>query len=104
MSDNGQNPFTAPRSTIPIVGQAFELKGWFPTVLIVCHCEAKAPVMIVGTKNASFCSGCKRAYQVGGVKFDARTNELNVQVITHMPREVTEQQGEQPSEKAALPS
>ena len=61
---------------VPIIGQPFTLKNFFVTVQIVCNCEAKEPVLLVGN-SISQCPGCRRAFQMqeiqanpgGGLQF-----------------------------------
>lgn len=60
---------------MPTVGAPYELRGWFPTILIVCGCGAKEPIMIVGQKQIGQCKACKRAYQLQSLAFDAATNK-----------------------------
>ena len=74
-------------STIPIVGQPFKLKGWFPTVLITCLCQPHGePVMLVGTAPGQ-CPQCQRAYVVGQVNYDATTNHLQIGIGLVRPPE-----------------
>jgi hypothetical protein len=48
---------------IPIVGQPFLIKGWYPTVLLVCNCEAREALML--PRGAAVqCPGCKRLYTI----------------------------------------
>lgn len=68
--DNGHKPalaFKAP-SGIAIIGAPFTIKSWFPTVLLVCNCEGKEPVMIP-RGGAAPCPACKRLYTIQQVVF-----------------------------------
>jgi hypothetical protein len=64
---NGHPPALAfapkPSDSIPIVGQPFTIKGWFPTVLLVCNCDAKEALMIPRGGGAQ-CPGCKRIFSI----------------------------------------
>lgn len=70
---NGQKPALAfraqPGSQIPIVGQRFSIGGWFPTVLIKCHCGAHESVM-VPSGGASACPSCQTVFSVQSVRGD----------------------------------
>lgn len=63
--DNGQKPPLAfnPPGGIPILGQPFVIKGWFPTVLLGCNCGAHEAVM-VPRGGASQCPACKRVFSI----------------------------------------
>jgi hypothetical protein len=66
---NGHGPLTFnKKQAVPIVGQPFSINGWFPTVLLTCHCEAKAPVMIPRGAAAQ-CPGCKKLYTIQQIAF-----------------------------------
>lgn len=49
--------------------------GWFPTLNLVCNCEAKQPMLVVGFSNVSTCPHCGRGFQLHGVRQDVRTGE-----------------------------
>ena len=67
MSGNGRAPIAFPPAAIPIVGQPFTLKGWFPTVVIVCNCgEAHEPILLVG-EGPQACPACKRTFVIAHV-------------------------------------
>lgn len=68
---NGHKPALAfkPANNISIVGQPFTIKGWFPTVLLVCNCEGKEPVM-VPRGGAAMCPACKKIYSIQAVRGD----------------------------------
>lgn len=55
-----------PAPDIPIVGQPFTLRDWYPTLLLVCNCEAKAPLIVSRTPGQ--CAGCKKLYSVQGMQ------------------------------------
>ena len=60
-------PLAFPPSTLPIIGQRVELKSWFPTALITCHCgEHTEPILLVGL-TPSPCVRCQRSYVIGEV-------------------------------------
>ncbi len=62
---------------VPIIGQPFTFKAWFPTVSITCGCEAKESVLIVGQAIAA-CAACGRGYKVQQIQFDAATGQMNI--------------------------
>jgi hypothetical protein len=72
MSDNngnGRSPLAfQPKNSIPIIGQPFEIRGWFPTVLLVCNCDGKHPVMIPRGAAAQ-CPSCKKLYTIQQIAF-----------------------------------
>jgi len=77
-------PFT-PRSAIPIIGQAFVLKGGFPTVLGQCGCEAKEPLLLVGGAP-NMCPSCKRTFVVQRFIYDPSGQiQAEVGVLQHAP-------------------
>jgi hypothetical protein len=82
-----QNVATMHMGNVPIVGQPYQLKHWFPTVQIVCNCEAKEPLMLVGTTSLTACPACKKAYQIAALTFDRRTNKFEVILAMGTPRE-----------------
>lgn len=68
---------------IPLVGQPCTILTWFPTLSLVCNCEAKQPLLVVGIGNVAECPKCGRGFQLHGVMFDVRTGkpphfELNI--------------------------
>lgn len=78
MNDNGNGhkpalAFKAPAG-LPIIGQPFTIKAWFPTVMLVCNCEGKEPVM-VPRGGAAPCPACKKLYSIQQV---AMTPDGNV--------------------------
>lgn len=69
-NDNGHKSplaFKAPAG-VPIIGQPFTIKSWFPTVMLVCNCEGKEPVMIP-RGGAAPCPACKKLYSIQQVQF-----------------------------------
>lgn len=76
MSNNGKGPIPfAVKEDIPIIGQPLTVITWFPTVSVVCNCEAKQPVLLVGLGNLSVCPKCGRGFQLFGVTLpDLRQN------------------------------
>lgn len=65
-------PFPA-APAIPIVGQPCTVVAWFPTLNLVCNCEAKQPLLVVGFGNLTVCPACKRGFMLQAVKHDSRT-------------------------------
>lgn len=78
MSDHNGNghkralAFSPPKG-IPLVGQPFTIKGWFPTVLLTCNCEGKEPVMIP-RGGAAQCPACKNIYTIRQIQAPAGVN------------------------------
>ena len=69
MGDNGHKPALAFKGpAVPIIGQPFTIKSWFPTVMLVCNCEAKEAVMIP-RGSGSQCPGCKKVYTIQQLAF-----------------------------------
>lgn len=52
---------------LPIVGQPFIVKGFVPMVQIVCNCEGKEPVLLIGNGIAQ-CPACSRRFQLQGIQ------------------------------------
>lgn len=61
------NPIQFKKPALPIVGQPFTLKSWFLTISIVCNCEAKEPVLLIGNAIGT-CQACGRRWQQQGMK------------------------------------
>lgn len=81
------SPIPFPSNSVPIVGQPFTFKSWFPTVQIVCNCEAKEPVLLIGN-GAHECPACHRHFIVAKVEYDVQTGKLNIGVaIVSMQQE-----------------
>src|SRR5262245_21921683 len=69
-NDNGngnRDPLQFPKASLPIVGQPFTMKAWLLTVSIVCNCDAKEPVLLVGQLVAQ-CRACGRQFQHQGLR------------------------------------
>ena len=85
-----------PTVNVPLVGQPCTVKGWFPSVLIHCNCEAKEPMMIVGLGGVAQCPACGRGFTVTEIHHDARTGDGRVgisQVVVNPPAEAIAQNG-----------
>lgn len=68
MGSNGNNPVVQfPNQKVPIIGQPFALKNFFVTLQIVCNCEGKEPVLLVGN-GIGKCPACQRAFQLQSVR------------------------------------
>lgn len=68
--NNGHKPplaFKAPAG-VTIIGQPFTIKAWFPTVMLVCNCEGKEPVMVPRGGGAP-CPSCRKIYSIQQVQF-----------------------------------
>ena len=72
------NPFKLMTpAVVPLVGQPFMVKGWFPTVQIVCACDAHEPVLCVGVAPSA-CPACGRVFQVQDIVFHAKTDQMQI--------------------------
>jgi hypothetical protein len=66
---------------VPIVGAAYTLKGWFLTLNLVCNCEAKESLLLVGSLGAvAKCPACHAAYQLQGVASDTAANRMQFSI------------------------
>lgn len=92
-SNNGNSgPLTFAKPQIPIIGQPFAIRGWFPTVLLVCNCAGKEPVM-VPRGAAAQCPSCKKLYTIQQI---AMTPDGNINFgIGVMTREDAAEMAEQ---------
>ncbi len=72
-----------PTTGIPIVGQPFALKSWFPTAVIICHCsEAREPILIVGGAP-SVCPACGRGYVIATVTYThGQAPQIGIGIVT----------------------
>jgi hypothetical protein len=67
---NGQRPalaFKQQQPQVAIIGQPFTIKGWFPTVLLVCNCGANEALMVPRGAGAQ-CPACKRVFTIQAVQ------------------------------------
>lgn len=55
---------------VPIVGQPFILQSGFLTLLLVCQCEKKVPLMLTG-HSPSICPACLKAFQLESAHINA---------------------------------
>ena len=76
MSVRPFRPFD-PKPAVPILGQAFTVQSGFPTTLVTCGCEAKTPVLLVGTSPGS-CPACRRVFVVQDFSFTGQTGQVQV--------------------------
>lgn len=81
MGSNGNSPVVKFPTGVPIVGQPFTLKNFFVTVQIVCNCEGKEPVLLVGN-GIGTCPGCRRGFQLQGIQSNPRGLEFRIGLIT----------------------
>lgn len=63
------SPFQPKKNNIPIIGQPFVIKSFVPMLQIVCNCEAKEPLLLIGN-GAGQCPACHRGFQLQGMKAD----------------------------------
>ncbi len=70
MSTNGRPviPFP-PANAVPLVGQPFALKGFFPTAVIQCNCEPNGEIITLVANGATGCPRCKKVYTIGLVNW-----------------------------------
>lgn len=83
MGSHGHSHPAAPMAGpgVPILGQPFVLKGWFPTIQLVCNCGAHEPVLIVGGPgSAGHCPACKKAFVYQGLQMDPVTQQLQLNI------------------------
>ena len=53
------------RTDVPIIGAPYTLKNWCITVMLVCGCEKKEPVLFVGQLGTmAQCPACQKVYQL----------------------------------------
>lgn len=70
------DPLPFPASAgVPIVGQPCKLGAWFPTINLICNCEAQSSLLIVGFKHLAICPHCGRGFELHGVQQDIRTGQ-----------------------------
>ncbi len=70
---------------LPIIGLPYAIKGWFLTLNLVCNCDAKEPIMVVGSLGAvAKCPACNRVFQVQGAQSDAANNRMSFQIAVGM--------------------
>lgn len=87
---NGPLSFTGP--TIPIIGQPFTVKAVLATVMGLCNCPAKEPLLLAGAGVVA-CPSCRRQFQIQQVSCDVRTGQTNVKIGLVMSREDALAQG-----------
>ena len=66
-------------NNVPIIGQPFTVKTWVATVVIVCNCPGKEPVLLAGD-SVGTCSACQQAFQLHGLQIDPNTGKVGFQV------------------------
>jgi hypothetical protein len=62
--------------------------SWFPTTVVICGCEAKQPVVVVGLNAISTCPSCGRGFRLHGVRQDIRTGKpphFDIDVVVMSP-------------------
>ena len=88
MSNDKVSPFPVKGEGVPIIGQPCNIVSWFPTTVLVCNCEAKQPVTVIGFNNISVCPHCGRGFRLHGVQQDIRTGKpphFNIDVVVMPP-------------------
>lgn len=60
------------RPALPIVGQPFEIKGWFLTLMVACRCGANEPCLMAGQIGAvTMCPACRRVFVLKSINVNA---------------------------------
>lgn len=72
-------PTTIQADGIPIIGQAFQMKGGFPTASIQCGCPGRDAVLLVGATPGQ-CQSCKRVFVMQTFQFDGRTGQISANI------------------------
>ncbi len=73
MSTNGTNgrpvvPFPPP-AAVPLVGQPFALRGFFPTAVIQCNCEPNGEIITLVANGHGACPRCRKVFTIGLVQW-----------------------------------
>lgn len=71
---------------IPIIGQAMTIKGAFATVVVVCGCDKKGFVLLVGT-SPNVCPECGRLFKIKSVQINEAGQEA-VEVGVIQPAQI----------------
>lgn len=70
-----------PKDNVPIVGQPYDIKGWFVTIMIECKCEKPAHFLLAGNIGAfAQCPNCKGVVQLAGLEVQPN-NDVNFSLI-----------------------
>ena len=63
---------SASQLNVPIIGQPFDLKGWYVSVMLMCRCGANEPTLLVGQFGAAtMCPACKRVFILKSLRTNA---------------------------------
>lgn len=85
MGNDGNGAVHQFPKNIPIIGQPFTLKNFFTTVQIVCNCEGKEPVLLVGN-GFGRCPACARVFQLQGIRANPKGGlEFAIGLVTQTP-------------------
>jgi hypothetical protein len=74
-----------PSGNIPIVGQPFVIKSGFPTLQVVCNCEAHEPILLIGP-FVQVCPSCRKGYQILEFKSNLQTGQLGASINVIQPQ------------------
>lgn len=75
----GMNKAFAPfNRDVPILGQPFEIRAHYPTVILQCKCAPEQVIVIIGVQHPVQCTGCGKAYAI--------LNEMQVRVGVGVPQ------------------
>lgn len=68
-------------SAIPIVGQPVTVKGFVPTVMLQCNCDAKEPMLAVGVGGLCRCPACQRTFRLQDILCRGGHVTVNVEFV-----------------------
>lgn len=69
------------KPTVPIIGQPFTFRHWWPTVLLNCNCDEKHALLIQDIGLPVTCPACKRSVMIQGMAIDPHSKQIGVQVV-----------------------
>lgn len=85
MSDQ-KNPIPFQRPGVPIIGQPFTIRAWFPTVLANCSCDSKHAMLLQGVGNVTTCPDCGKSLMIQELVQDPASQQIGVKVALVVPR------------------
>ncbi len=77
MSGPGPIPF---RRDVPIIGQPFTIRAWWPTAMLNCNCESKHALLLQGFGQVTICPDCHKAFVIERAVQDPQTGQVGLQV------------------------
>lgn len=66
---------------VPTLGETCAIAAWFPVVSIICACDAKTPLLIVGHQSVMTCPACKKNFMIGRIHLDPRTSIAHLAIV-----------------------